>query len=222
MSHKSFISYKNIFKELKSLLEEYNIEVQFKGISFMSDFEFSLMKAIREEFSESRLNGCYFHYVKAPWKKMRNQGLAQKKLIENAKIIVFACKIYPFILKDKRSNYIEDLYNYALSVDTKFNKFISYFKKRWEKSPFLNFEFLTNGDIINRTNNLVEAFHHKLNAAIEHPHPRLSILIEKLKEFSIEYYRAYISKLFNEVNNKYTKQNIYADIFNFIKSFLNK
>ena len=36
--------------------------------------------------------------------------------------------------------------------------------------------------VLNRTNNLVESYHHKLNNVIEYNHPRLSILIEKNKK----------------------------------------
>lgn len=47
---------------------------------------------------------------------------------------------------------------------------------------------------MNRTNNIVESFHHKLNSSIGIPHPRISILIEKLTEISINYYKAYVNK----------------------------
>ena len=86
-----------------------------------------------------------------------------------------------------------------------------------DKSKFLNFDLLSNGEISNRTNNIVESFHHKLNAHIESPHQRISILIGKLKLFSIDYYRAYVGKMFEKKNEKLSKQNIYNDIFNFIK-----
>ena len=53
----------------------------------------------------------------------------------------------------------------------------------------LEFDNINNGEIMNRTNNIVESFHHKLNSSIWIPHPRISI-IEKLTEISINYYKA--------------------------------
>lgn len=51
---------------------------------------------------------------------------------------------------------------------------------------------LPNEDVYNTTNNKIESFHHKLNNAIEFNHPRLSVLIEKLINFSVEYYHKYV------------------------------
>lgn len=77
-SSKSYSSYIKIFKDIKFLLVSNNIQVDFKIIKFLCDFEKSLIKSIREEFHESKLNGCYFHYVKSIWKKILNLGLAKK------------------------------------------------------------------------------------------------------------------------------------------------
>ena len=70
--------------------------------------------------------------------------------------------------------------------------------------------------------NYVEAFHHKLNCFIWSSHPRVSILVEKLTDISIEYYRNYVNKLFAENATDKSPQNIFNDIFNFLKSFLSK
>ena len=71
--------------------------------------------------------------------KIRNFGLTKKQNIDKSKIIVFALKLYPFILKEKKSNFIEEIYEYALKIDNKYKFFIKYFKKNWEKSEFLRF-----------------------------------------------------------------------------------
>ena len=222
MSNKSLNSYEKIFTDLKSLIGEYKINVDFQNIRFLCDFEKSLLKAIKNKFSDSKINGCYFHYIKSIWKKLRNFGLTKKSNIDKTKIIAFALKLYPFILKEKKSIFINEIYEYALNIDNKYKSFIKYFKKNWEKSEFLNFDVLSNGEISNRTNNIVESFHHKLNAHIEYPHPKISILIEKLKFFSIDYYRAYVGKMFETKNVKIFTQNIYNDIFNYLKKFLIK
>jgi hypothetical protein len=81
---------------------------------------------------------------------------------------------------------------------------------------------LPNGDIEHRTNNIIEAFHHKLNSAFGSSHPRISILVEKLIKFSIEYYHKYVEKLFKDKVNKHYVENIFNDIYNFLERFLDK
>lgn len=86
----------------------------------------------------------------------------------------------------------------------------------------MNFDILSNGDVFNRTNDINEAFHHKLSNAIGCSHPRVSIFLEKLIDLSIDYYQIYVSKLFKENSNKKITQNVFNDIFHFLEKFLNK
>ena len=85
------------------MVEYYNISFEKKNIRFVCDFEKSLIKAINTQLSESKLNGCYFHFVKALWKKTKKiLGFTKKSLLKNSKILIFGFKIYPFILKKKK------------------------------------------------------------------------------------------------------------------------
>ena len=128
MTNKSLMSYEKIFDDIISLLKTYSIDINFKNLRFLCDFEKSLLKAIKGKFKESKINGCYFHYIKSLWKKMRNFGLTKKNILNNTKIIIFS--------------------------------FIDYFKKNCELSQFLNFDKINICELINRTNNIVESFHH--------------------------------------------------------------
>ena len=222
MSNKSYYSYKKVFMEIKNLLNLYCIKYDFKDTIINCDFEKSLINSIREEFIDIKIYGCYFHYIKALWQKARNLNLTKKKFLENTKLLIFSLKIYPFILSDKKDNYIKEIYEFSNSLDNAYKKFIKYFKKNWENSKFLEFDLLPNGDIFNRTNNLVESFHHKLNNSIEYNHPRLSILLDKLKIFSIDYYHKFVSKLFTENTEMNNASNVFNDIYNFLRSFLKK
>ena len=222
MSNKSFISYQKILKDIKIFSDNYNINIDEKNIRFICDFEKSLIKSINTEFSKSKLNGCFFHYVKALWKKAKILGLTKFNLLKNTKIIIFGMKIYPFILQKNKEIFIKEIYDYANSIDNSYKNFTNYFKKNWEFSNFLNFDVITNGEIANRTNNYVESFHNKLNRIVEIPHPRIYILIEKLKLISIQYYYSYINNIFNDENNNNSSTNIYNDIYNFLETFLKK
>lgn len=71
---------------------------------------------MREEFKDSKIKGCFFHYIKAIWKKMKSYGLATKNLLDSMKIIVFGCKLFPFIRLNEKENFIVHLFNYAKST----------------------------------------------------------------------------------------------------------
>ena len=75
MTSKSFFLYQNIFENIKTLLSNNNISIDFKKIFIMMDFEKGARKAIKNIFPKSKLLGCYFHYTKALWNKAKKQGL---------------------------------------------------------------------------------------------------------------------------------------------------
>lgn len=79
MTNKSYLSYKKIFREIKDLIKQYNIDISFDRIIFKCDFQKSLLKSIREEFEKVKICGCFFHFIKSLWKKARNLGLTKKK-----------------------------------------------------------------------------------------------------------------------------------------------
>lgn len=198
MTKLSFESYNKMFKEILNLLDEYKIKIYFKDIIINCDFEKSLINAIRNNFKEIKIYGCYFHYVKTFWKKARKLGLTKAKLLNNTKLLIFSFKISPFILNKKKPDFVKEIYNYFLSIEKDYKTFIKYFHTNWENSQFLDFEVLSDGTINNRTNNIFEAFHHKINSAIGYSLPKLSAIIDKLKIFSIQYYHKYINELFTK------------------------
>ena len=80
--------------------------------------------------------------------------------------------------KNSKETYIKDIYDLYLAKKNAYKSFIKYFKRNWDNSEFLSFDTLPNRIIYNRTNNYVEAFHHKINNIIEYSHPKLSELIQ--------------------------------------------
>lgn len=81
---------------------------------------------------------------------------------------------------------------------------------------------MDNDKIKNRTNNIYESFHRKLNHKIAHYHPKISFLIEHLKKITKKYYDEYINIITSNVHNKNKKEENYIcnDIINFIKKFI--
>ena len=80
MSNKSHMIFKKMFNDFKFLINIQNINIYFKKITIICDFEKSLIKAVKEEFPEAKINGCFFHFVKALWKKIRSLGLTSTNI----------------------------------------------------------------------------------------------------------------------------------------------
>ena len=80
INSKSEEIYNKVFGELVNLIKTYTKIKDFDGIKIMSDFELPLRKAIKNNFENSLLDGCYFHYAKSIWKKIKKLKLFNKKL----------------------------------------------------------------------------------------------------------------------------------------------
>jgi len=59
----------------------------------MSYFEFALRNSIKINFPNSKLNGCYFHFVKILWEKAKKLSSCNKLMIKNTKLLIFLFKI---------------------------------------------------------------------------------------------------------------------------------
>lgn len=73
MEKKDTVSYRTLFTKLRELIP--NVHVN----NFMTDYEAATRKAIREIFPNSRLSGCFFHYVQAIVKRFRRYKLDDDK-----------------------------------------------------------------------------------------------------------------------------------------------
>ena len=78
MSSKSEELYNEVFNQfIKFIKIKSNIE-SFENLKVMCDFEIPLRRAIKNSFKNSILEGCYFHYCKAIWKKIKKLSLFKK------------------------------------------------------------------------------------------------------------------------------------------------
>ena len=141
MSNKSYQLYYCIFEYIQKLLILENIDVNFKKIIFTADFERGLRKALIDSFPNSEILGCYFHMIKALWIKAKKYKLCKKALFKETIILIFSFKIYPYIPKDQRDDYINQIENNFKSKPN-FERLIIYFKKNWAKTNFLDFHLL--------------------------------------------------------------------------------
>ena len=61
--------YKEILHKLVELIKYHIKKESYEDIKIICDFEIGLREAIKDEFQFCILQGCYFHYFKAIWKK---------------------------------------------------------------------------------------------------------------------------------------------------------
>ena len=221
MSHKSYTIYYHIFKYIVNTLNVLDINVNFDKISFMLDFEKSARNALINIFPKSDIKGCFFHFLKALWKKARKYGLCKKKLIKETILLIFALKIYIFIPKGEKENYftkIEELY----STKDNYLPLLKYFRKNWINSKFLEFDYISRYTNLERANNTCEIFHRHLKELINAYHPKISFFVEKIKEHTILTFESSIKNLALISQKKEDNNSSYNIIFEFIKKIYKK
>ena len=220
LSSKSEEIYNEVFYKIITLVKAHTDLKSFDKVKIMCDFEIGLRKAIKNNFESCLLDGCYFHYCKAIWKKIKKLNLFKKDLRFNTIIISFIMKSYPFIKEGKREIYFQKIKSFTNSLGGNYLKLTEYFTKYWKDCELFNFTNSENEIIQNRTNNICESFHHKLNKKISHYHPKLSFLVNGLKNITKEYYDEYIKSLSKIKKEKETYNYVANDIFKFIKQLV--
>ena len=187
----------------------------------MCDFEHSLRTAIKNNIKGINLRGCYFHYAKAIYKRCKSYGLFTKKKKRDTIFIAFILKLYPYIPTKLRKDYMQKIESYIKNFDKGYHKLLAYFNKDWVDNKFFNFSEINNDDIIKRTNNICESYHGHLNNTISHFHPKLSFLLNKLKEDIFNKYKKFHQSLYKKIDCNIEKFNVYDDIYNFMKQYKN-
>lgn len=220
MNSKTEENYEEVFSQLVKKIKIHSNLKSFFDIKIMSDFELPMRKAIKKCFDGCLLNGCFFHYCRAIWKKIKKLNLFKKALRKNTMILAFILKSYPFIKDERREEYCNMIDTYCNSLKGNYIKLNKYFNKYWRNCKLFNFTNLDNDKIKIRTNNIIESFHRKINHEIEHYHPKTSFLIEELKRITKTYYMEYIDNLSSIKNSENEKHYIAQDIFRFIKNFV--
>ena len=223
MSQKSYELYDKIFREFKYLFDQFQIEIEYKNKSIMTDYERSLRNAIMNNFGGIKIRGCFFHYAKNIYKKCKDLKLFTKKKRKNTIIIAFILKIFPYIPKILRDEYIKNLERHINYLeDESYKSLLRYFRKNWLNNKYFSFSEISDEDIIKRTNNICESFHRSINNSISHYHPKIGFLLIKLKEYINKSYKQYIDHLIKNINIKVEKPNIAEDIYEFLYKYNNK
>jgi len=116
----------------------------------MCDFEKSLRLSLKDNFPTTSIYGCYFHYAKAIWQKLKKLGFTTKKFKAISLFISSFMKLLPFMSRSMRLKQYDTLKKEVLE---KFSRFFVYYDKNWLNSDYLNMNSLDYETKIRRTNN---------------------------------------------------------------------
>ena len=127
-TNKSEFLYKHMFHNLMSLTKEEGFKLKPKLI--MTDFERGLQNTVNSVFEKVEIVGCYFHYVKALFKKTKQiEQVPKKGCSDQVRILISSLKILVQCSSDQQKEFyqkIEKLYdNYGSAYKT----FLTYYRK---------------------------------------------------------------------------------------------
>ncbi|CAF1465953.1 unnamed protein product [Rotaria sordida] len=181
LSGKSTDIYRQLLSELEYHAER--LKLKFEPVHIMSDFEMSLIKAIKQKFPKAMHHGCFFHLCQSLYKEVQALDLAEAYL--NDEDIRLACRstmalaLMPFehiqkafeLLKKDSPEEMEDFFHYFE------NQWLKRIPPKYWNVPTLEF----------RTNNFAEGWHNKFNNRVEKHHPNVWHLIEYLKREELSF-----------------------------------
>ena len=91
------------------MIEKFNINANWDDKYVMMNFEKGSRKSFNIIFPEAHLMGCYFHYVKSLWKKIKKEGLTRKYLKMDIFVLIFSFKLYQFITQKEKRDYLKSI-----------------------------------------------------------------------------------------------------------------
>ena len=156
-----------------------------------------MRNAIKNILKGVKLKGCFFHFVKALWSKSKKLGLCRKNKIKNNKIIIFSLKMSTLLKREEQIKLFDDIDTFISNFED--NKsyilFMNYFNKNWKNNKFIIFDLIKDNQVRSRTNNIAEGFHRKLNQLIEIQNPKCSLVVDVIKNITINHFKKSVKSL---------------------------
>ena len=179
LSGKTQEVYEKVFSILTEEMD--NLHAQPCIVRATADFEITLINAIKGQFPAVAFKGCFFRFSQAVWRKVQSLGL-QEEYKTNPDLVKTVSKMLSLSLCPVC--YIWIAWS-AIVVDApqvaNIDDLCEHFENTWLNGnfplPSWN-HYSTDGA---RTNNHVESWHKKLNAAAGKTHPNVFELVEFFK-----------------------------------------
>lgn len=155
MEKKTFTSYDAIFQNLKFLMPSVQVA------KVMTDYEAATRKALKKNYPNARIAGCFFHYVQAMVKSTKRFGLRSDERFTDAiqKLSHLALLPNDFVLKG-----FESIDTALKNIGSKrWERFRKYWLKQWGPANISVY------GLVDRTNNFSESNNHSLNSLLMKP-----------------------------------------------------
>ena len=221
MTYKSKYEYLSIFDSIFSILKENNLCFNNKNLVFNCDFANSLIKVIKKVFTNCKIKGSYFHFLKNIWKKAKRLGLCKRCIVESTKKIIFSFSLIPLIKKNEVNNFITDIIEYFNGLPenfrTLYDKYIYFIKNKWINQKYIELEKLCDTNYNGRNNILCEMYHTKLSFMIEYYYPKMASFVDKIKDITINYFANADENGIKE--NEIMEKCLFEEISEFLDSF---
>lgn len=224
MTHKTQFLYEHVFNTLLNIASDNGLELSFDSKTIMTDFEKPIRNAIKNILKGVKLKGCFFHFVKALWSKSKKLGLCRKNKIKNTKIIIFSLKMSTLLKREEQIKLFDDIDTFISNFED--NKsyilFMNYFNKNWKNNKFIIFDLIKDNQVRSRTNNIAEGFHRKLNQLIEIQNPKCSLVVDVIKNITINNFKKSIKNLTVVKYEKDSYPDIWSSCYDYIIRFHQK
>jgi hypothetical protein len=173
--------------------------MKFCPATITCDFEKALILAIHEQFPETMVIGCLFHFKQALRRKLVKLGISAETIsFAMRKNMLDSLTTTPLKQIDDRISELRRLIPECEQKE-KWDQFYAYFSKTWQHD--FNFDDWNissanaNGiHIQNRTNNALENLNRQINSAFSTPHPNIYNFIDTIREISCQKWRDLQSK----------------------------
>ena len=190
LANKNAQSYAEVFRTLANDIQRLTGQ-PWVVREMVTDFEAAIMNAATQIFPGIRIKGCYFHFTKAVYRRIKKLGLARAyerdQALQRFVQKVMAMGFLPLnILRANWRNLQQAPNTVALLQQyQRLNRFVRYFSRNWMNPNGIFRPMRWNvymRPMEYRTNNAVEAFNRAWNWFVGVRHPSLWVFLTKLRQ----------------------------------------
>jgi len=180
LSGKSVDVYRIMFRELRHYMNDV-LSCSFAPSIYISDFEESVLRVIAEEFPGAEHYCCFFHYGQCIINRIQRRGM----IIEYKTNVTFRTAVrmilaLAYLPEAEIPECFQALSNCSARNNYLFVSFCAYFSSEW--LPKRHLWSLWNRTPEQRTNNVVESWHHRIKQKVKISHPNVWRLIQHFQE----------------------------------------
>ena len=200
-------AYIEFFKSLKEILTKNKLVYNFRTITL--DFEAALHSATKIEFPEVKINGCYFHFIQALWRKGGELGYKkEEKLIRYNNLLSKIKKLFYCDLPQLDNEY-QTIKN---EFQEEYKNFFIYFENVWLillQQEIIHYKKISSTD---RCNSCLEGYNGVVSQSLIKNSTSIKFLQFIKNEEEKVRHKNFNYLLTGEKNIKYDNKNYFPDL----------